>query len=629
MSSYHHKTAKSKGREYNNTILLPIDEDKSVTAGPSAVINVNASAQSSQSYLYDTAGNGGAKSSSVCAVSSTYGVIEEHGPVNSFAESSRCFPRSDRSFPISWKFILILGVLATSVGVGIYLITISVETEDDHAPNHGPSAAPSMRPSERYPTQTEFYPPSVNPTSDEELQLLSDLFLEISGNASTFDFTPQGKARLWFLNDTLNVRIRTHGRVRVIQRFVLAVLYLSMKGAELPGENFAVTGENECTWRGVGCDNNFIVNQLGLGKENLTGTLPSEIGQLTNLFRLSIHSNSLTGQLPGGLWSLNSLLFLDMSKNQFTGSLPPNISSLSQLKSLLLDDNLFHGSLPEEIGDLSRLKELSMPRNRFTGALPENIWTLGSLEYFDVSQNDLNGTLSPNIMLLSNVTSLRMYQNSFSGSLPKEIGDLNELFDLYMGMNALTGFIPENLWSLPLLNRLDLTGNKLSGTLSANILSLKNVTSLLLSNNLLLGTLPQEIGNLRTLTKLYLSNNSFTGMIPESLWSLDYLQKLNVSLNHFNGTLSQMMWSLSRATMILFDQNLLIGALPDIPDDIVVPPLVKLWIHDNGFTGTLPESFIRLNNSLRECSELLISISFIVHSQSLCVTSSRTTRSFF
>ena len=429
------------------------------------------------------------------------------------------------------------------MGAGIYFISSSVEgprearsktpnLHDDHARHRVPSSAPTILPTVAYPTQTELSPSFVNLTTDEELQQLDDLFLEISGNASTSDFTPQGKARLWFHNDTLSIRISTHGRARVIQRFVLTVLYLSMKGSESFGENFAVAGENECTWRGVGCDNNFIIKQLGLGNENLTGTLPTEIGYLTKLVRLSIHSNSLTGQLPASLWLLDSLLFLDMAKNRFTGTLPPNISSLSRLRSLLLDDNLFHGSLPEDIGDLSLLNELSIPMNRFTGELPENIWSLGSLVHFDVSQNHLNGTLSSNITFLSNVTSLLMYQNSFSGSLP------------------------------------------------------------------------EEMGNLRNLTKLFLSNNSFTGDLPESLWSLESLVKLDLSQNHFHGTLSRMMWSLSGVTVLLLDQNLLIGSLPDIPEDIMAAPLVKLRIHDNGFTGTLPETLNRLSNTLRECSEL-------------------------
>jgi Leucine-rich repeat (LRR) protein len=48
---------------------------------------------------------------------------------------------------------------------------------------------------------------------------------------------------------------------------------------------------------------------LGLSRNLLTGTIPTELGKLTNLRMLSLSGNQLTGTIPSELGKLNNLVF--------------------------------------------------------------------------------------------------------------------------------------------------------------------------------------------------------------------------------------------------------------------------------------------------------------------------------
>jgi hypothetical protein len=58
----------------------------------------------------------------------------------------------------------------------------------------------------------------------------------------------------------------------------------------------------ECTWEGVRCKHGFdeptTVTDLELSENNLGGTIPEAVGQLTNLETLYIFGNNISGMLP-------------------------------------------------------------------------------------------------------------------------------------------------------------------------------------------------------------------------------------------------------------------------------------------------------------------------------------------
>ena len=115
------------------------------------------------------------------------------------------------------------------------------------------------------------------------------------------------------------------------------------------------------------------------------GTLPPEIGNLTNLRSLVLSFNDLT-VLPAEIGNLTNLVNLYLNNNQLM-VLPPRIGKLSSLQYLNLRDNRLMG-LPREIGNLTLLTDLDLRSNQLTELSPQ-LGTLIERGIVNVSGNPL------------------------------------------------------------------------------------------------------------------------------------------------------------------------------------------------------------------------------------------------
>ena len=97
------------------------------------------------------------------------------------------------------------------------------------------------------------------------------------------------------------------------------------------------------------------VTGLGLDNRQLTGTIPAELGSLSNL---SLFVNRLSGEIPSELGSLSNLRVLHLGDNQLSGEIPSELGSLSDLEALHLWRNQLSGEIPPELGSLSNLEDL-------------------------------------------------------------------------------------------------------------------------------------------------------------------------------------------------------------------------------------------------------------------------------
>jgi hypothetical protein len=75
----------------------------------------------------------------------------------------------------------------------------------------------------------------------------------------------------------------------------------------------------------------LYTNVLNLTNSGLTGSIPPEIGNLTNLINLMLYNNQLTGSIPSEIGNLSNLTNLNLYGNQFTGSIPSEIGNLMEL----------------------------------------------------------------------------------------------------------------------------------------------------------------------------------------------------------------------------------------------------------------------------------------------------------
>jgi hypothetical protein len=119
---------------------------------------------------------------------------------------------------------------------------------------------------------------------------------------------------------------------------------------------------------------------LSLKSNQLTGSIPEELGFLMELEWLELSSNQLTGSIPPQLGNLYSLWWLKVNDNQLTGSIPPELGYLANLEYLGVSKNHLEGTIPRELGNLTWLAQLELDSNSLRGNIPAEITNLNELK---------------------------------------------------------------------------------------------------------------------------------------------------------------------------------------------------------------------------------------------------------
>jgi Leucine-rich repeat (LRR) protein len=111
-----------------------------------------------------------------------------------------------------------------------------------------------------------------------------------------------------------------------------------------------------------------------LSSNNLSGSIPAELGECFDLESVYMSDNVFTGTIPATFSQLEKLSEVDLSQNQFTGSIDNRLFiRLTKLTSIVLNDNLLTGKLPISLFQLPRLAIVVFAKNCFTATLPHQI----------------------------------------------------------------------------------------------------------------------------------------------------------------------------------------------------------------------------------------------------------------
>jgi len=404
-------------------------------------------------------------------------------------------------------------------------------------------------------------------------------------------------------------------------------------------------------WTGITLNENGCVTAIELEGNNLQGSLPVELGNMSSLEVLNLSNNILSDNIPESLCNLEKLQILNLSSNILSGTIPSNLPNLEEVKTidfsenelfssipnnliklnaiekLYLNDNLLSGSIVPEyfgFGDLNSLKELNLSNNQLSGLLPEMFGELGNLEYINLSNNDFYGCFDANLLNLCNSllpiynTNEFISDNNLFGNTWENFcnnGDatcncrytdslaLIQLYNATNGPNWLNAWDitqPIDTWYGLTLNsngcvsQINLSENSLSGVIPAEISYLKNLTDLNLSKNQLLGNMPHLVGDMSNLQYLNLSNNLLVGTIPIEIGLLYNLIELRLNDNNFTGAIPIELANLEYLKVLNLSENNFYIPLPCELAEL--NNLTELRIADCNIPGSIPEEFAQMDS---------------------------------
>ncbi len=379
--------------------------------------------------------------------------------------------------------------------------------------------------------------------------------------------------------------------------------------------------------------------ELDLAGESLSGSIPSEIGELFYLSYIILQSNQLSGSIPSEIGNLINLSILYLQNNSLSGLIPSEIGELIHLTELKLYGNQLTGQIPSEIGNLNDLRTLGLFNNQLTGPIPSQIGDLSNLNYLWLYNNLLSGEIPSEIGNLSSLTSMFLNNNNFSGVIPSQLGNLSNLSYLHLEDNELEGQLPISFGNMINLNTLIVKNNQFTGQIACNICSLDviwnngyifnadnnqfcppypsciedfmlsqdtsgcnpeldiqydlwgqcyivEITDTLDFNNSgMVGEIPEAIGGLTNLRAIYLYENQFEGSIPNEISNLSNLKSLYLNDNILSGSIPSLM-GLDSLQDIYFQYNQLTGEIPSDIGSLV--NLEYLFLFENELSGEIP-----------------------------------------
>ena len=320
------------------------------------------------------------------------------------------------------------------------------------------------------------------------------------------------------------------------------------------------------------------------------GSIPKQLGNMTNLQVMDFDQNDLVGLIPSNLENLCNLKVLDFSRNNISASIGEFMDRLprcswSTIQILSMDETNMIGKLPIWIGNMTSLSVLSASGNMITGTVPLGVGALGNLTSLDLGYNKIDGVLrKEHFSGLLNLEYLDLWENSLHMDIepnwgppfrlkvlrlksctvgprfPEWLRWQTDIDSLALQDAKLDDVIPDWFWvTFSRAGYLDASGNMLRGSLpanlqhmSANMLSLVsnnltgqvprlfpiNITDIYLSSNYFSGSLPSEL-EAPLLGGLLLADNQITGTIPSSMCQLTSLMRLDLSGNKLTGDVMQ------------------------------------------------------------------------------------------
>uniref|UniRef100_A0A2N9GG18 Leucine-rich repeat-containing N-terminal plant-type domain-containing protein n=1 Tax=Fagus sylvatica TaxID=28930 RepID=A0A2N9GG18_FAGSY len=149
----------------------------------------------------------------------------------------------------------------------------------------------------------------------------------------------------------------------------------------------------------------LLIPSWFLKGQDLAGVLPPALVKLPYLKTIDLTRNYLSGNIPAnGL--LTKLEYLSITVNNLSGPIPSFLGNITTLKYMSIESNLFSGMVPIELGKLVNLENLILSSNNLTGVFPVALTNLTKLTELEIQASGFKGPIPSSISILSNLTEL-------------------------------------------------------------------------------------------------------------------------------------------------------------------------------------------------------------------------------
>ena len=269
-----------------------------------------------------------------------------------------------------------------------------------------PSSHPSFRQTQEVPILVQNQC-NINPI--DRRQLLRNIIEPILSPTNDLDDigSPAYLAFEWLVEEDGYHICPAELESKIIQRFIVAKLYFEQEGetwfecsspeysyysnptcnptiqnddGHLDGTPW-LDSSHECDWAFLTCDEDQCITKIEVDENNVGGTLIDEINWLpmVEVFTMDGYANHITGTIPTQFGDLTHLKILDLDRNSLTGTIPEELYAAKGLIEFDLNENNLTGTISTLIGTLTDLEFLQLFGNRLSGTIPEVIGNLSSL----------------------------------------------------------------------------------------------------------------------------------------------------------------------------------------------------------------------------------------------------------
>jgi Leucine-rich repeat (LRR) protein len=164
---------------------------------------------------------------------------------------------------------------------------------------------------------------------------------------------------------------------------------------------------------------------LIIGLTDLDGSLPT--ANLQNITELDVRGMKDIISMPDSIGTMTNLRFLRFGNTHnhrtvpISGTIPTEIGHLTELRVMAITDTDMDGPIPSELGQLLQVDECFLNHNSLSGTVPTELGNLINLKHMALSDNELSGALPTEMGALPGLKLLHLEGNQDSLVIPPEV----------------------------------------------------------------------------------------------------------------------------------------------------------------------------------------------------------------